>query len=98
LEPPKNARMSSGLLADNRTAHEEWIIFGAAEHASGGRILGPLRHRGLVLDRDDLLAGVDERGVSHRLRGSSHPGAARSARRPLRTPRFGGRSETRQCG
>src|SRR5207302_10618053 len=35
LESPKQARMSSGWVADNRTAHEERIIFGRRCLASG---------------------------------------------------------------
>src|SRR5947207_3484984 len=48
LDSPKQARMSSGLLAGNRTAHEERIISGQPERASGGGALAPLSQPGLV--------------------------------------------------
>jgi hypothetical protein len=78
LDSPKQARMSSALPADKRTAHEERIILVQAELASRSGGPAPMRHPGLVVDRDDLLAHV-ERSVGHRL-GGPHPETSQASR------------------
>jgi hypothetical protein len=54
--------MSSGLAVDNRTAHEERIIPGAAALLQlAGLCVAP--HPGRVLHSDDFLARIDECAV-----------------------------------